>query len=151
MKKLIAIATWVRDLSLNYGSALQTTAMQKLLRDCGCKPITIRHHFHSSRSKDLLRGITNRENFRYFRTKYLFSKWFCHNTELSNIWYIDNDVIKYIIKRCNLLLCGSDSIWCAGYKRPFFFGDYAELSEYSAIAYAINTAFGDIVLDPHLL
>ena len=40
MKKVV-ISTWTGVLSLNYGSALQTVALQEMVKKLGYSPITI--------------------------------------------------------------------------------------------------------------
>ena len=143
MKK-VAIATCVGDISLNYGSALQATAMQKLLRYCVCKPITIRHHFSSSRKNDLTQKITNWYDTRYIKTQKLFNRWFRKNMKLSKICYNDTDVVHYVQKKkCKFLLCGSDAIWKDLWIRPLFLWDYEELSEKPTIAYAASIQKGN--------
>lgn len=136
--KTVAVSTWVGDITLNYGSALQTTAMQKLLRDCGVKPITIRHHFSSSKFRDLMRGFTDREDFRWLKTKRKFAKWFRKNTNLSKVCYNDEDVVRCVSGRCQILLCGSDAIWKDLWIRPLFLWDYEKLSDLPAIAYGAS-------------
>lgn len=142
--KTVAISTWVGDLSLNYGSALQTTAMQKLLCDCGCEPITIRNHFSSSWKKDLMRGWFDRDDTRYIKTKRLFDRWFRKNVKLSKACYSDEDVIRYVMQnKVDILLCGSDALWKKLWIRPLFLWDYEELSDKPAIAYAVSIQKGD--------
>lgn len=142
--KTVAISTWVGDLSLNYGSALQTTAMQKLLRDCGCEPVTIRNHFSSSWKKDRMRGWFDRDDTRYIKTKRLFDRWYRKNVKLSKVCYRDDDVVRYVLQnKIDFLLCGSDAIWKKLWIRPLFLWDYKELSEKPAIAYAVSIQKGD--------
>lgn len=118
--------------------------MQKLLRDQGCKPITIRNHFSSSRKKDLIRGWRDRDDMRYIKTKRLFNCWYRKNVKLSKVCYNDEDVIRYVThKKIDFLLCGSDAIWKKLWIRPLFLWDYEELSEKPAIAYAVSIQKGD--------
>ena len=56
----VGITTWVGNLSLNYGSILQAAAMQKLIQDCGCNPITIDfYHYHSMPKNALFSFLNN--------------------------------------------------------------------------------------------
>ncbi len=144
----VAIATWVGDTQLNYGSALQATAMQKLLRDQGCTPVTIKHHFSSSWKRDLQGGFFDRSTLLhtlYIRTKRLFTRWYRQNNiKLSKTCYSNEDVIRYITeKKIDILLCGSDAIWKKLWIRPLFLWDYTELSEKPVIAYAASISQGD--------
>lgn len=44
MKKVV-ISTWTGVLSLNYGSALQTVALQEMVKKLGYSPITINNQY----------------------------------------------------------------------------------------------------------
>lgn len=144
----VAIATWVGDTQLNYGSALQTTGMQKLLRDCGCTPVTIRNHFSSSRKRDRMGGFFDRSaplHIPYMKTKRLFTRWYRkNNVTLSKPCYSDKDVIRYVTEeKFDVLLCGSDAVWKKLWIRPLFLWDYKELSEKPVIAYAASISQGN--------
>lgn len=50
MKKVV-ISTWTGVLSLNYGSALQTVALQEMVKKLGYSPITINNQYGNKKRK----------------------------------------------------------------------------------------------------
>ena len=148
MKKKVAIATWVGNISLNYGSVLQSTAMQKLIRDCDCIPLTINHKFTTPTSKkEFQKSWKNRVKklgSSYFLHWLNFSYFIKKNMNLSPVCFSENDIIHLCKDKCDVLLCGSDAIWKDCWIRPLFLWDYDEIRDIPAIAYAASVQKGDI-------
>lgn len=139
-KRTVAISTWSLQDGLNYGCSLQSAGMQKLVKDCGYKPITIYHIFIPNSKDRKLFG--NRGKYlisrgrAYLWTKHRFLRYASKYIKLSKVCYTDHDVIEYVKKRCDILLCGSDSIWKACFICSLFLWDYKELDGYPRLAYA---------------
>lgn len=148
-RKKIGIATWVGNISLNYGSILQATAMQKLVKDCGCKPLTISHLFLEDKRKGrfirFLRNVFRKYGRQYICTYWKFKCWAKRYMNLSSMCCDNDKVIRYAIK-CDILLCGSDSIWKHDWIRPLFLWDYEEINK-PVISYAPSVLQGEIVYD----
>lgn len=150
-KNKVAIASWSLQDGLNYGCSLQSAGMQKLIWDCGYKPITIYNLFIPTPSDRKLLG--NRGKYllfrgcKYLRTKYRFLRYATKYIRLSKICYTDWEIVKYIKKKCDILLCGSDSIWRADLICPLFLWDYEELDLYPRISYAPSIQSGDLIYE----
>lgn len=124
----IGIATWTGDIGLNFGSALQTMAMQELVKRCKCKPITFNPGFlHAGGRKRLIDKILMRGE-KYIKTLNTFHKWYRKNVILSKRYFNEEALIRFVSRKCQILLCGSDNIWSDEFIRPIFLWDYEELS-----------------------
>ena len=148
MKKKVAIATWVGNISLNYGSVLQSTAMQELIYDCGRVPVTINHKFTTPTTrKEFYKNWKKRVRklgSSYFLHGLAFSKFIAKHLALSPACYCEEQIIKFVEKSCDTLLCGSDAIWKDCWIRPLFLWDYDEIRNMPVIAYAPSVQKGII-------
>lgn len=151
MKK-VAIATFIGDTSLNYGSVLQATAMQKLVCDCGRVPVTINYVFNPSTKKHvcgMIEGIarSRRLGSSYFLHWLAFRKFIKKNLKLSTACYSEEDIIQYVKKECDTLLCGSDAIWKDCFISPLFLWDYEEIRDLPALSYAPSIQKGVVTYE----
>ncbi len=152
----VGITTWVGDESLNYGSMLQATAMQRLIRDCGCEPVTMIKHLHYIGAK---KGRTHLFSFlslykygmNYIKTKWLFRLFMHKNMKVSKMIFDNKKIIDYAKKNLDILLCGSDAIWMEGWLSifPHFLWDFDELKGYPKVAYAPSVPTGKLAY-PHI-
>ena len=113
MKKVV-ISTWTGVLSLNYGSALQTVALQEMVKKLGYSPITINNQYGNKKRKfrlniNCLRFKSSRGK-EYWKTKKKFDSFFREEVNLSKIC-VNNDDAKEVAKEADILMCGSDAIW----------------------------------------
>ena len=145
-KKRVGIATWFGNTSLNYGGALQATALQVMLRRLGYEPVTIdslplAHGWKDYAIQFLQRGEE------YTKTYFSFQAWYRKHMKISTSCYNDNDIQEYAKKNCDILLSGSDAIWSEDYACARFFWDYESLDDKPRIAYAAGTLKGKIGYD----
>ncbi len=149
----IGITTWVGNLSLNYGSMLQATAMQKLIRDCGCDPVTIDYYHYPNRKKPkgtkYIRELfykLYRYGIDYLKTERVFQKFMRKNMKMSKSLSYGNELVDYARKNLQILLCGSDAIWMMPYlpTMPHLLWDYNELEGFPKIAYAPSVPAGEL-------
>lgn len=151
MKK-IAITTWVGNTSLNYGSALQTVALQQVLREMKVDAITINHQYQYRNNRSYLSKLLfnfieyNHKSTEYKRTKIKFDRFFNKYAKISRICFDDKDVVK-IAKKCDGLICGSDSIWKSNWIKALFLWDYKELDGKTKVAYAPSIGVGKVGYD----
>lgn len=138
MKERVAIMTWWGNWALNYGSALQATAMQELLRRENCIPITIDFMHMGRTRKEIINALLER-GIQYARTYFRFQNWYKRYMNISPKCYCDEDIINYAKENSDILLCGSDCIWAdknnGGAK---MFWDYEALDSLPHIAYAVG-------------
>jgi hypothetical protein len=129
VKKTVGIATFTGQWPLNYGSALQTTALQWMIRDMGYRPISSTINLGSSGSGFLysLRKFSERGSNQYGRwisTFIRFVKFFRKNNVRLSVHLSEfasvNEAIKYASKHYDILCVGSDAIWLDKWIRPFF-------------------------------
>lgn len=90
----VGITTWVGDMSLNYGSMLQASAMQKLISDCGCSPITINKFLY----RQLPFWELYRYGLRYVKTKYSFYRFMHKNMKITKLFCDNKTLINYAKK-----------------------------------------------------
>ena len=149
----VGITTWVGNLSLNYGSILQAAAMQKLIQDCGCNPITIDfYHYHSMpKPKGKKRIILffkqlYRYGINYLTTKRSFQRFMHKYMNVSRSISDNKKLVNFAKKNLHILLCGSDAIWVKEwlFAQPHFLWDYEELKEFPKIAYAPSVPAGEL-------
>lgn len=154
MKKTVGIATFTGQWPLNYGSALQTTALQWLIRDNGynvasatiCLGKTFDRFYSAKRfyyRYDSL-GIEWIKTFFKFRSFFRKNKIKLggHFGEFSNDQSAEKEAEKY-----DLLCCGSDAIWKKMFIRPFFFWGYPKLKEKPRFSYAASMQAGEFDKD----
>lgn len=145
-RKKIGIITWYGNTTLNYGGALQATAMQAMLKNLGCLPVTINHLELGTNHKAILLELLRRGND-YTKTYIKFQKWYHKHMNLSPYLSNDNEIAEYAKNNCDILLCGSDAIWSETYAVPRFFWDYEMLDDKPRIAYSAGTERGNIGYD----
>lgn len=149
----VGITTWLGNTSLNYGSMLQASAMQKLIKDCGCNPITI--NIGKSRPKSLYHPLLflelYRYGLRYIRTKYSFYRFMYKNMKITKRFCDNKTLVNYAKQNLQILLCGSDAIWMEQWLPlyPYLLWDFQELEEFPKIAYAPSIPAGELVY-PHI-
>lgn len=143
--KTVVISTWTGVLSLNYGSALQTTALQKLVKDLGYNPITINNQYNNEKRKFSLK-FPKLQRKEYWKTKKKFDDYFRKEVKLSKICY-NNDDAKVIAEKAHILMCGSDAIWNSNWICPLFLWDFKDLKNKPKIAYASSIQRGDVNYD----
>lgn len=143
----VGITTWVGDMSLNYGSMLQASAMQKLISDCGCSPITINKFLY----RQLPFWELYRYGLRYVKTKYSFYRFMHKNMKITKLFCDNKTLINYAKKNLQILLCGSDAIWMQQWLPlyPHLLWDFQELDAFPKIAYGPSIPAGQLVY-PHL-
>lgn len=146
MNKRVTIITWLGNTTLNYGGALQATAMQGLLRTEDCRPTTIDFMYLGKNRKEILSALLSR-GMGYLKTYYMFQNWYQKYVNLSPKCYYDDDIVEYAKENSDILLCGSDCIWSETYASQRFFWDYRELDSLPHIAYAPGVDIGDITYD----
>lgn len=150
----VGIATWVGDMSLNYGSMLQASAMQKLIKDCGCSPITI-NNLNRLLPKSLYHPLhflgLYRYGLRYVKTRYSFYRFMHKNVKVTKLFCNNKALANYAKKNLQILLCGSDAIWMGHWLslHLHFLWDFQELKEFPKIAYAPSVPAGQLAY-PHM-
>ncbi len=149
MKKVV-ISTWTGVLSLNYGSALQTAALQEMVKKLGYSPITINNQYGNKKRKfslniNCLRFKSSRGK-EYWKTKRKFDSFFREEVNLSKIC-VNNDDAKEVAKEADILMCGSDAIWNSNWICPLFLWDFKEFKKKPKIAYAPSIQRGDVQYD----
>ena len=75
MKKRVTIITWLGNTTLNYGSALQATAMQELLRKENCNPTTIDFMYLGKTKKEIASALLE-NGIQYTKTYFKFQQWY---------------------------------------------------------------------------
>ena len=154
----IGITTWVGNLSLNYGSILQATAMQKLIRDCGCDPVTIDYYTYRSipkpKGKEHITYFFSqlyRYGINYLKTKWSFHQFMHKNMKVTRSINVYKKLVHYAQKNLQILLCGSDAIWIKEwlFVQPHLLWDFDELEEFPKIAYAPSVPAGELIY-PHM-
>ncbi len=144
MKKRVSIITWLGNTTLNYGSALQATAMQELLRKENCNPTTIDFMYLGKTKKEIASALLE-NGIQYTKTYFKFQQWYKKYMKLSPVCYYDDDIVEYAKNNSDILLCGSDCIWGDKYNASQrFFWDYRELDKIPHIAYASGLNEGSI-------
>lgn len=147
MKKRVSIITWLGNTTLNYGSALQATAMQELLRKEDCYPTTIDFMYLGKTKKEIANALLE-NGIQYAKTYFKFQQWYKKYMKLSPVCYYDDDIVEYAKNNSDILLCGSDCIWGGTYtSSPKFFWDYEELGKIPHVAYAAGRDKDGIIYD----
>ena len=151
MKK-VGIATFTGALPLNYGSTLQTVALQKLIAEqgfnsCSC---TLSNWIDKSRGHGLRRVINNtrRLGWKYLSTliKFLlfFRKMKAHLSPHFSEFASKSEAAEYAKKHFDILCVGSDAIWRKRWLKDFFLWDYPELKDKPVFSYAPSVNNGEI-------
>lgn len=144
MKKVV-ISTWTGTLSLNYGSALQTAALQKVVKEMGYSPVTINNQYNGEKKKIRLKYMRFRRK-EYRKTKRKFDAFFRKEVNLSRVC-TNNDDAKKIAKKADILMCGSDAVWNFKWICPLFLWDFEELKNKPKIAYEPSIQRGEVEYD----
>ena len=150
MKKKIGVATFTGQWPLNYGSALQTTALQWLLKEYGydVESVTIylgapfRRFHRINRFYDRW-NVLGKE---WVKTFFSFRSFFKKNKiklggksgEYPSDIYASKHATRY-----DILCCGSDAIWKRMYIRPFFLWDYDSVHIKPRFSYAASMLTGE--------
>lgn len=142
----VAISTWTGTLSLNYGSALQTAALQEMVRKIGYNPVTINNQYSSDGKRKSGLKYMKLRGKEYWKTKRKFDAFFKKEVNLSRVC-VNNDDAQKIAEKAHILMCGSDAIWNYNWICPLFLWDFNELKNKPKIAYAPSIQRGDVQYD----
>lgn len=136
-KKMVAISTWPGKYSLNYGSILQTCALQNVIKEEGYEPFTILLDAdpHICRI-DVIKKYINL-GIRYLATFRKFGYFYNNNVYSSKYCNNDSQIVDQIIEnRCNIFLSGADSIWSDHFMQNVHVWNYKLVDWFPKIAYA---------------
>ncbi len=151
MNKNVGIITW--HYYINFGSALQAYALQKSIKDMGCKVKMIDYRnpcfgkvnrvkkCAKMRVKALIRALTGQECDRDSAYYFFQSKYF-RKTKLIQ----DQELLPGICQKLDCVICGSDQIWAPNVFNPVYMLDFV-MDNIPKIAYAASVGLNDIPND----
>lgn len=141
----IGVITW--HYHGNFGSALQTYALQRILEKLGNKVeiINYRESGEYSKKKDLLRlfahylfKLFGNNRFAYsflrFQIQYLNQ-----SAPIQSLTYLNNNASQY-----DCIICGSDQIWAPNVFNSVYMLDFADGSKVKKISYAASIGLNGI-------
>lgn len=134
--------------NLNYGSVLQATALQFVIRDLGCDPVHInwerfpRTHSHFKEfAKPIYEYAIGRHTNSFRRLLYDFVRF--RNRYINQSPMVAYGKLSEISKKYDAFICGSDQIWAPNQFDPVFFLDFVVTST-KKIAYAPSVGLPEI-------
>lgn len=157
-RRKAAILTWCDNNGpTNYGQILQCYAMQELVREKGYEPVvvqyrrkdgrdTIKHNFSN---KNRLGRLLNEKYEKKYNIEVIegeetprvkhFKEFIETYIPLSTPCYT-KEMVEYITRDCEILICGSDQIWNPIWFDPVWYLDFGTSTQ-QRIAYAPSGIF----------
>lgn len=142
----IAIVTWLG--CGNFGTALQSYALFRKIKDLGYNAYILQSFNKHFRLKSLLKYFLSKVGFIEWRKKrvinkdYALKKLYSFQEEEYNIINIYTPLqYKHLLRNTDVFVSGSDQIWNAWHIfNPFYFLDFAEGKKRIAYASSIGTS-----------
>lgn len=147
-KNCVAILTW--HYYINFGSALQTYALQESIKDLGYDPKIINYRNTKfgkvNKTKDRIKSIVSEifEKLNICSSKFyypflLFQKEYFRQTRLIQ----DEALLPSLCNKFDIIVCGSDQIWAPNVFNPLYMLDFVP-SNKKKISYAASIGLNDI-------